>query len=124
MTSEELRAVYTALGVSQARMAALLGMSKVSFARYVAGDRVVPAYIARLVVLYELVAKHGLTGEYLALVEDEPVPKRASRPMTPEQSAIRKEKYIATVKANGARLGRPPSPHSSHSVPSENEQDY
>lgn len=109
MTSEEIREVYTSLGLSQARMATLLGMSKVSFNRYVVGDRVVPAYIARLVRLFELVSKQGLTSQYLALVKNEPMPKQASRPMTPEQSAARAEKSKATVKANGARLGRPRS---------------
>lgn len=107
MTGEEIRKFYTSLDVSQVRMASMLGVSTVSFKRYVMGERPVPAYIARFVLLLEMVSKQGLINQYLALVEAEPAGKRARRLMTPEQLAARVEKASATVKASGARLGRP-----------------
>ena len=103
MTHEQLRTVYTSMGFSQPRMAALLGVSTVTFKRFAVGERPVPTYIARSVLGLQLMQQNGLFDEFLALVETELTRKRAPRDITEEEKLARIAKARATMAANAAK---------------------
>lgn len=72
MNNDQLRQIYQELGQTQASMAALMGMSTVTFKRYSTGERAIPEYMARFALLLKVASDAKFLQKYQALVKAEP----------------------------------------------------